>query len=117
MHRRPGEWPFSGEHLVRHNAQRIDVAPRRDGALSHATHVAIGPDCQAGPCHPRVTRLGDRQRDPKIRDDRGSIVEENVLGLDVPVDDTVPVRVVERAGYFGCDSQRVGDRKLLLSLE
>ncbi len=38
-------------------------------------------------------------------------------GLDVAVDDVVPVRVVQRARHFGGDAHRVRDRELLLPVE
>ncbi len=44
-------------------------------------------------------------------------MQEDVLGLDVAMDDVVPVRVVERSADFGRDAHRVRDGELLLALE
>jgi hypothetical protein len=43
--------------------------------------------------------------------------EQDVLGLDVSVDDAVLVRVRQRVGDFGRDSECVGQRELLLALK
>jgi hypothetical protein len=40
--------------------------------------------------------------------------QQDVLGLDVPVDDAVPVRVVEGVGDLARDPQRLVERELRL---
>ena len=52
-----------------------------------------------------------RERDAEVGDERLAVMQENVLGLDVAVDDAVAVRVVERARDFGRDAHRVVDRE------
>ncbi len=54
---------------------------------------------------------------PKSATMRVTVVQQNVLGLDVAMDDAVPMRVVERACYFARDAHCVGDRKLTLAVE
>ena len=44
-------------------------------------------------------------------------MEQDVLGLDVPVDHAVAVGVVERRGDVPGDAERVGDRELVLAAE
>ena len=61
--------------------------------------------------------LARGERDAEVGDERLAIVEQDVLGLDVAVDDAVPVRVVERRGDLGGDSHRVGHGQLLLPVE
>ncbi len=43
----------------------------------------------------------DRLRDTKVGYYRDAVREENVLRLDVTVDDSAPVRVIERMGDIG----------------
>jgi hypothetical protein len=42
-------------------------------------------------------------------------MQQDVLGLDVPVNHVVTVGVVQRARHLGGDPHRVGDRELLLA--
>ena len=67
--------------------------------------------------HPGPARLAGRQRDPEVRHQRLAVVQQDVLGLDVAVDDVVPMRVVQRRCDLGCDADRVRDRELLLPVE
>ena len=58
-----------------------------------------------------------RSRDPEVADDRLALVKEDVLGLEVAMDNTVAVRIVERAGDGGRDVERLVDRELMLARE
>ena len=58
-----------------------------------------------------------RQRDPEVGDQRVPVVQQDVLGLDVAVDDAVPVRVVERVGDLARDAHGLVDRQLRLAVE
>ncbi len=58
-----------------------------------------------------------RQRDAKIRDHRATIVQQNVLGLDVAVDVIVAVRVIESVGHLRRDLHRLVDRELRFAVQ
>ena len=62
---------------------------------------------------------GDRdgERDAKVHHERLALVHQDVLGLQVPMDDPVPVRVVQRATDGARDVNRVFDGELTLTLE
>ena len=53
---------------------------------------------QAGFRKPTSARDTDSQSDPKVRDDRLAVLEQDVCGLDVAVDHPVFVRVLECTG-------------------
>ena len=115
---RPRERRLADEHLVQHASERVEVAPpvhRLAGGLLGA-HVRracrpIAPICVS--VEP-VRRCGVRQRlaDPEVGDERVPLVQQDVLGLDVAVDDVVTVRVVERVGDLARDAGRLLDRQL-----
>ena len=94
------------EHLVEHDAERVDVglpvdvvAERLLGrdVVRRAEHAAVGGQ----------PLLLQRAGDAEVGDLGGALlVDEDVLRLDVAVDDAARVRGAERAG----DLDRVGDR-------
>ena len=65
----------------------------------------------------RSAALGDGARDAEIGDQRLTVLQQDVLRLDVAVDDSLLVRVLERRGDLICDPQRVGQRELPLAFE
>ena len=54
---------------------------------------------------------------PKSATSARAVVQQDVLGLDVAVDDAVAVGVVERGGHFHRDPDRVVHRQLLLAAD
>ena len=103
LRRRSGMGRLPGEHLVEHTPQRVNVASGRQFAVAHrllGTHVVRRPQAHSRLGHPGATGLGGRQGDAEIRHQRLAIVQQDVFRLDVPMDDVVPVGVVERAGHF-----------------
>ena len=109
-----------GEHLVEHAAERVDVAPGGDlllgGGLLGA-HVVRRAERHAGLGHPAAGRGTQRQRDAEVGHHRAAVVEQDVLGLDVAVDDAVPVGVVEGIGDGRGDADRLVDAELGLAVE
>ena len=67
--------------------------------------------------HPGATRGAQGQRDAEVRHQRLALVQQDVLGLDVPVDHALAVGVVERARHLGRDPHGDLDRELLLPPE
>ncbi len=117
---RPGERRLARHHLVDDAAERVHVGARVDRAFAHrllGAHVLGRAEAHARFGQPTVTGVGDSERDPEVGDERLSVVQENVLGLDVAVNDTAPVRIVERARDLGRDAERVVDGKLLFSIQ
>ena len=58
-----------------------------------------------------------RQRDAEVRDDGLALEQQDVRRLDVTVDHTLAVGVVERLGHIGGDVDSVTDRKLMFAVE
>jgi hypothetical protein len=102
---------------VEQRAQCVDVRARIELTLPERllrTHVRRCAERHAGfRQSPLSASRGDR--DPKIGHERSSLVQQDVLGLDVAMDDAVPMRVVEGARDFGCDAHGVAYWKPWLS--
>ena len=56
-------------------------------------------------------RGADRARDAEVGHDRVALLEQDVLRLDVPVDDLLPVGVVERVGNLTGEAERLRRRR------
>jgi len=95
------------KHLVRHASQRIHVAAAIDVSLPGnllGAHIVRRPERQPGFGEAIASRGLHREGDAEIRDQGQAVLEEDVLGFDVAMNDATPVRVVERRG------DRLGDR-------
>ncbi len=94
------------EHLVEHDAQRVDVRL----AVDVVPERLLGRHVVGGPEHAPVggqALLVERAGDPEVGDlGRALAVDQDVLGLDVAVDDVARVGAAERAG----DLDRVRER-------
>ena len=94
------------EHLVEHDAERVDVRL----AVDVVPERLLGRHVVGGPEHAPVggqALLVERARDPEVGDlGRPLAVDQDVLGLDVAVDDVARMGAAERAG----DLDRVGER-------
>ena len=98
-HARRGRLPR--QHLEQHAAEAVEVGARIEVSEGHCllrAHVAGRAD--------RLARLGERQaaggadraRDAEVGDDRVLAREEDVLGFDVAVDDSLAMGERERVG-------------------
>jgi hypothetical protein len=114
--------PVNGacQHLVGHCRERVHVAARIDHLLAHrllGTHVLRRAEREPGLRHPLAAGTLHRERDAEISHQRMAALEQDVLGLDVAMDDTLVVRVLEGVGNLTGDQDGVGDGKLLHALE
>jgi hypothetical protein len=76
-----------------------------------------GAETQARLGHPSAGRRTHRERDPEVGHHRPAVVQQDVLGLDVPVDHPVPVGVVERVGHLPRDPDRLVHAELGFAIE
>ena len=112
LHARARERRVAGEHLVEHGAQGVDVGAGVDGLLAHGllgAHVVRGAEGEAGLGHAGAAGLLHGEGDAEVGDEGLALVQQDVLGLDVAVDDALAVGVVEGAGDFGGEADGVGD--------
>src|SRR5947207_1887475 len=82
------------------------VARRLFGA-----HVLHGTDRETRSGEALAAGLRHRERDAEVADQRLPILQKNVLGFDVAMNDALPVREVERAGHLSHDSDGLVDRQ------
>src|SRR4051812_19086774 len=109
LRRGAGEGWRTGEHLIGHTAQGVDIAPSVEPAAACRlfwAHVRRSAECQPGFGQPLAASNIQRPSYAEVRDKRvnsssiGVRCQQDVLRLDVPMDDALPVSVGERAGYL-----------------
>ena len=111
-----GKRRLTDEHLVEDTAERVDVGARVElGAASlFRAHVGRRPHADARLCQ----RAGaDRARDAEVGDEGMPVGEQNVLRLDVPVNDSAAVGVVERGGNLPRDPDGFVHGDLALAIQ
>jgi hypothetical protein len=111
------EGRFPREHLVDHYAQREEVGPRRKVVSTRGllrAHVLRGAHRKSAVGEPIACGLPHRQRDAEVGQHRLAFVKQDVLRLDVAMNDTQAVGVVERTGHLACNAHHFLDRQLLL---
>ena len=114
------EWGLAGEHLVQNAAQRIDVgtaveAPRSSRLLR--AHVNGRSGRKTCPRQPVSASLIHRVCDPEVGDYGMAARQHDIGGLDVPVNHSFAVRVVESVSDFPGQSESVVNRKLTLTAD
>ena len=108
--RRAGIWRLTGEHLVEHAAERVDIGTGIEVPLGHGllgTHVLRSADAQAGFGQPFFGFDGECLGNPEVRNEGVRSTEQDVLRLDVAVDHAVLVGVRQCIGDFAGDAQGV----------
>src|SRR5262249_49999439 len=100
---RSSERRLAGKHLVCNDAERVDVAAVIDASLTHrllGAHVLRTPERNPSLCETLLTGMLHGERNTEVRDERVTVLEENVLRLDVAVNDAVRVGMRQRIGNF-----------------
>jgi hypothetical protein len=113
LRRGSGEWRVSGQHLVRDAAEGVDVAPDVRAGLARrllGAHVKRRAQAQAGLRQSLTACLAQRGRDAEVRDGCVPTGNQDVRGLDVPVDDAGVMSRPEAIGDFARDLDRVAYR-------
>src|SRR4051812_39232391 len=86
------EGRLSGKHLVQNAAKGIEVAPAVQVSGTRGllgAHVGGGTESEPGFRQPLIAGGGDGARYAEVRHDRLAALQEDVLGLDVPVNDSL----------------------------
>ena len=112
-----GEGRLTRQHLVGHRAQGVHVAPGTDVALAHrlfGRHVGGRAEGHAGLGHAAAAGLLHGERDAEVGHEGLAILQQDVLGLDVAMDDAALVGELEGGRDFLRQADRVVDRQLLL---
>src|SRR5215207_6426850 len=110
---------LAGEHLEQHAGEAVLVAARIGALVERLlrAHVLRCADDESGAGDPRRRGGTQGERDAEVRDHCLVLVEQDVLRLDVAVDDTTRVRVLERRGDLACDADRIGHWEHALAVE
>ena len=117
---RPSVRRLPRQHLVQHTGQAVLVGSAIEpllGARLLGTHVRRGAEREARFCEPLPPRAAHRQRDPEVRHHRLALVQHDILGLDIAMDDTTAVREVEGRGDRAGKAQRLVERQLAFPLQ
>ncbi len=119
LHRRALERRISREHLVEQAAERVDVAARVDVALSRRllrAHVARRPQRQPGLGQFLAAHRAHRPCDTEVGHPGMAILQEDVLGLEVAMNEPMAMGVIEGISDLAEELQRLVDRQLGLAV-
>jgi len=120
LSRRPHVGRIAGQHLVKHGTHRIHVAPRVQLPVAHGllgTHVLRRADGKSRFGKPCTACLAYRQRDAEVSHLRLALHQQDVFGLDVPVDHPLPMGVVQRPGDGPGEFDGVVNGELFFTIE
>src|SRR6185295_2042262 len=111
---------LSREHLVEDAAEAVDVAASVDVGIRHPllwTHVRRRTQRYTRRCQLLRSECAGGARNPEIGEESLPVLDKDVLRLDVAVDDSVAMRMIERACDLAGDAQRFVERELSLAIE
>jgi hypothetical protein len=95
------EGHLTGDRLHQHQGQRVDVGLPVEGGTLSLLRRGVAGRSQHGIGRLRPGRLGQRPGDPEVGDGEAAlVVEQQVGGLDVPVDETLAVGIVQAVGHL-----------------
>ena len=97
---------------MQHRAECVDVHACIECALACGLlgrHVLGRAEREAGARHPVGACLLQRQRNAEIRDEGVAVLQQDVLGLDVAVNDAVRMGIAERVGDLPRETHRLCD--------
>ncbi len=105
--------PLAREHFQQHHAQRPDVGAVIHGLTQRLFRGHIGRRAHARAGHGQLA--GARHAGESEIDDLDDAVrcQQNIRGLDIAVNDAVPVSVGKSASHLDCDGDCLGGRKRL----
>ena len=115
-----GKWELARQHLVHDAAERIEIAPAVELVLAGRllrTHVGRGAESESGRGELLPTRGAHRPGDAEVRHHRLVALQQNVLGLDVPVHDPLRMRVAQRGQHLPRDPEGLVQWELPLPLQ
>ena len=120
---RPGEGRLARQQLVENAGETVLVGPGVHIALAFGllgTHVGGRPDAEAGPGQlvaGRDARDARGPRDAEVRDEGVALREQDVLRLDVAMNQSFAVGIVERFAGLPHQAQRLRHRERALASE
>ena len=120
LRRTPDVRRIARQQLVRDTRERVHVTPCVQLPISRCllgAHVVRCAKGQPGFGQPRSTGLTHRQRDPEVRHQRLTRLQQDVLRLDVAVNDAALVREAQRPRHRLRDLECLLHRKLLLPIQ
>src|SRR4029078_10346904 len=92
---------IAGQHLVQHGSQRVDVRAAIDLPVASRLlrrHVLRRAETQSGLRDAMASSIRDGQCNAEVGDEWLALVQEDVLRLEIAMNDSMAMRVVERAG-------------------
>ena len=108
------------QHLIGDARERVDVAPRVQRPVTSCVlgaHVPRRADEDAAVCEPIASGCADGHCDAEVGQHWLAVVQQDVFGFNVSVQDALAMRVVERAGDRAGDRDRFIDGQFVLACQ